>query len=361
MTSGQLGPEAPVGKTDLFLGARPAGTPAVEWARQWGTTGNDDGRGVVVDADGNIFVAGDADGQLGDAGLGAEDAVVSKWTADHELEWTSQWGTPWAEDVRAIAMGADGSLFVAGVTWGDLEGTSAGDWDAFLTKLDPDGDVLWSHQWGSDDVDGATAVVVDEIGSAYVTGETRGQIAGANGTGNVFCRKIDADGGHGWTTQWGVTGRGFGLDLVRTSAGSVLVTGFAGGDMGGTGMGGAFVSAVSADLGVVSWTEQFGADSKDAGRAIVLGPAGDFYIAGVTYGKLGPDPHVGGADVFLQKRNSSRVVAWTRQFGSTARDEAHSMARASNGAIYVVGHTQGVLPGQTQQGVIDNLLVRVMD
>lgn len=48
--------------------------------------------------------------------------------------------------VMAVAVAADGSVALAGYTWGDWNGTNKGysDFDAF--KLDADGNLLWKWQ-----------------------------------------------------------------------------------------------------------------------------------------------------------------------------------------------------------------------
>lgn len=48
------------------------------WARQFGTTGNDVGMSVAVDASGNILVTGYAHGALEGSNAGGRDAFVRK-------------------------------------------------------------------------------------------------------------------------------------------------------------------------------------------------------------------------------------------------------------------------------------------
>ena len=54
------------------------------------------------------------------------------------FEWTRLVGSSSYEQAHALTTGADGSIYIAGFTGGDLDGqTNSGDYDAFLTKFNP--------------------------------------------------------------------------------------------------------------------------------------------------------------------------------------------------------------------------------
>lgn len=54
--------------------------------------------------------------------------------------------------LRAVAIGKDGDVFVAGDTNGNWSGVSAGDRDFALCKLDANGTEIWRWQVNSDDL-----------------------------------------------------------------------------------------------------------------------------------------------------------------------------------------------------------------
>jgi hypothetical protein len=59
-------------------------------------------------------------------------------------------GAQGLEDIRQIAASTDGSIYVAGVTSGNLDGqTNNGGDDGFLTKYNPDGTKAWTRLTGS--------------------------------------------------------------------------------------------------------------------------------------------------------------------------------------------------------------------
>ena len=64
-------------------------------------------------------------------------------------DWTRIIGTV-GEDVRyALTTGSDGSIYIAGYTSGDLdEQTNSGEYDAFISKFNPDGTIDWTRLLG---------------------------------------------------------------------------------------------------------------------------------------------------------------------------------------------------------------------
>ena len=74
-------------------------------------------------------------------------------------------------------MDAEGTVYLAGVTGGDLGGNvSEGDDDMFVAAFDTDGNELWIQQVGSDGTDVARAIAVGPEGQVYVSGFAYGQI-----------------------------------------------------------------------------------------------------------------------------------------------------------------------------------------
>jgi hypothetical protein len=68
----------------------------------------------------------------------------------------------------------------------------------------------------------------------------------------------------------------------------------------------------------------------------------------------------GSYDAFVRKYDSSGNVALTRQLGTSASDNAYSVAVDSLGSIYAVGYTAGSLPGHSNAGNSDAFLVKIV-
>ena len=128
--------------------------------------------------------------------------------------WVRRAGGPGYDTARGVALDANGNIFVAGGFEGEaafdasttLTNTSPTSFaDAFLTKFDPAGNLLWARAAGVDQAhDEATAVAVDGAGNAVITGrgalDTFAGVTVAN-TGRIFVAKYSAAGAEVWRRE----------------------------------------------------------------------------------------------------------------------------------------------------------------
>jgi enterochelin esterase-like enzyme len=402
-----------------FVGRPPA---APMQATLTGTAGEERAGGVVVDASGNVYEALAAAGSVaGQPHAGDKDLVLVKYTPDGTRLWTRELGTPALERAYGVALDPLGHPVVTGYTRGDLDGAHAGNAtdDAFVARLDPSGSLEWLKQFGVPAVaDRGYAIGTDDAGAIYVTGYTRGNLAGPNqGDKDVFVAKLDSAGNELWVRQFGSAGEEKGWGVVARGA-AVYVAGMTGGALGtpvggndgflarfdGTGnqvwlrqfgtaageevwgltadaAGNTYVAGYSAgdfaaplagdkDIvaarfdpdGVMTWSDQLGTTGNDKGAGVSLDGAGNLYLAGFTDGSL--EASVGKFDAVLVKYGPGGARQWTRQFGTTEDDggdafaEANLYLAAGAGTIYVSGLTLGDTAGQTQLGLGDVFLAR---
>lgn len=231
---------------------------------------------------------------------GGEDAFVSKLrSSDGVVLWTSQFGTTLDDRSEGIAVDSAGLIVVAGSTLGALPGqTSAGDRDAFVRKLNADGSVVWTRQFGSGGFDSANALAVDSTGSIYVGGDTQGLLdPQAPASGGGFVRKYTSAGGVDWTRQiiGGWNDNVYGLAADATG---VYVVGSTDGELPGQNSSGGFDSYVLKynSLGTLTWTRQFGTGSSDAAFGVA---------AAVLVGELAIDSGDGSDIVILDNLGES--------------------------------------------------------
>src|SRR3989454_283435 len=236
-------------------------------------------------------------------------------------------------------------VYVAGLTWDALPGqTSAGSGDAFLRKYDASGNVLWTRQFGSSDFDQADNVAVDASG-AYVAGVTAGAFPGQTsaGSADAFVIKYDTSGNVLWTRQFGSSSYDLAWGMALDASGA-YVAGRTGGASGyePDPSDDAFVRKYDAS-GNLLWAAQFGSSAADWANWIAVDASGA-YVAGVTFGGTLPgQTSAGSDDGFVRKYDASGNVVWTRQFGTSADDQAYAIAVDASGA-YVAGYAAGALP-----------------
>ncbi len=281
--------------------------------------------------------------------------------------WTEQFGSSEYDAALAVASDPAGNAFVAGFTWGDLEGALEGATDAFVRAFRPDGTAAWTRQFGTVAEDAALAVATDMDGNVIVAGTTLGDLEGASAGGyDVFVRKYDASGNLGWTHQFG-TGADDGARAITTdSAGNVVVTDFTLGSLDGEGAGGSdvFVRKLTPE-GTSLWTRQFGTSAVDASRGIGTDSADNIIIAGYTEGALGgvaidsqdnivvashtngelKGESAGDYDAFVVRFDPDGEMVWTEQFGTSGDDRVRGVATDPQRNVIIAGNTSGVLAG----------------
>jgi hypothetical protein len=110
-----------------------------------------------------LYVAGSIAGMAG----------VSKYDMLGNLVWTRTFvGTGGIGSARCedLAIDASGNVYVAGHAYGDLAAPSAGNADVFLRKYDPNGNDLWTWQYGTAHEDVATTMAIGKQGNIYIGG-----------------------------------------------------------------------------------------------------------------------------------------------------------------------------------------------
>jgi hypothetical protein len=287
------------------------------WTRQFGTAEEDGARAVAVDANGNVYVAGIAGDALpGESRAGGSfDAFVRKYDSSGRESWTRQFGSTGSDAADSVAVDGSGNVYVAGIAEAALPGQeSAGAWDVFVRKYDGAGHELWTREFGSNGYD-VGRVAVDAAGNAYVSG----------------------------VTEYGLPGQPIDADAGASADGGPIPWTYA------------FIWKYDAS-GTEVFTRQFGSGLLSG--AANVDASGNAYFVGSTEGTLPGQTSAGEGDAFVRKYDGSGAELWTRQFGSSSDDTAESVSVDENGNVYVAGITHGSLPGQTSSGEADAFVQR---
>jgi len=339
-------------------GPAPTAGPAAlaGWTREFGSPAWDRGNAVAVDGSGNIIVAGATQGALPGQTLGGSwDAYVRKYSPEGDELWTSQFTNSISAGVLAVAVDGTGNIVLVGHVEGPLAGrTAAGLDDAFVRKLSPAGTELWTTQFGSPSEDWAFAVATDGSGNIIVAGYTYGALPGQTNAGadDAFVRKLSPAGDALWTIQFGSRASDKASGVAVDRSGNIIVAGYTYGALPGQTQAGdwdAFVRKLS-PAGTELWTRQFGSSAADPALGVAVDGSGNIIVAGHTTGALPGQTLVGYGDAFVRKFSPEGTETWTVQFGCPASAEVLGMAVDGSGNIIVAGCTDGAIPGQTQAG-----------
>lgn len=155
----------------------------VIYTRTLGGSDIDTGRGIAVDAAGNVAVVGDtasanfpllnpADGRFGGVvrTFGSPDqgdAFAARYDASGTLVFSTYLGGTGVDIAYAVAIDAAGNTLVGGYT----ESTSPSG-DGFVSKISPAGALLWTKTLAGSAMDSVSALAVDGGGNVYAAGST---------------------------------------------------------------------------------------------------------------------------------------------------------------------------------------------
>jgi len=260
---------------------------------------------------------------------GTQAAFVLKLDAAGNLLWAENLsGVSYVTGV-SVALDADENVYVAGNyadtaafnSWPFVsEITSAGSDDVFIAKLSPAGGFLWIKSMGGADFDNVNGLTVAPDGTVLTTGLFSGTAdfdpgAGAAlltsaGLGDVFISKLNADGAFVWAKAVGGAGDDWGQGVALDINGGVYVNGkFRGAvdfdpgagtfNLTSAGTDAGFVLRLDAD-GAFSWAGATGSPVIDASgrvdnlsQSIALGYDGAIYTTGQFEGTADFDPGAG--------------------------------------------------------------------
>lgn len=322
----------------------------LQWTRVYGVRDHHFGYGVSADGLGNAYVAGATFGNFtGDLPI----AYVGKFDESGTQLWGRELDSAGSDYATGVATDGLGSVYISGHTDGSLGGPNAGGDDAFLSKYDADGSLLWTKQFGTAAYDRAARVAVDGLGSVYTSGTTNGNIFG--GGADALLNKFDSDGTLLWSRQLGTAGRDQSTGVSVDGLGNIYISGYTDGSLEGLNSGeyDAFLSKYDPD-GTLLWTRQLGTAESDRGLDVSVDGLGNVFLSGSTMGSL-VGPNVNSEDAFVSKFDAAGMLLWIQQLGAIGFD-ARGVAADGAGGAYIAGTTSGFLPG----GLIDAYVARIV-
>jgi hypothetical protein len=181
--------------------------------------------------------------------------------------WTKTYGGGGEDYGVTIQPAPDSGYIISGTT----SSFGSGGKDAWLVRIDEQGDTLWTKTYGGALEDVAYGVNVTSDGGYILSGYING--SGAWTAGDVWLLRTDPQGDTLWTRVYGGTSEEFGWDVYET-----IDNGFV---TAGQGSGNAWLLRTDS-LGDTLWTKMYGGAGAEA--ALALGTASDrgYIIAGYT-------------------------------------------------------------------------------
>jgi glucose/arabinose dehydrogenase len=273
--------------------------------------------GIAVDSAGNTYVAGDALDAMNNP---ASDAYIAKINAaGTAVLYRNVFGATHLNDVaQDVAVDASGNAYVTGFTQGEKSDVppevmhfptinpiqpthSNGFYEAFVTKFNADGTMVYSTALGGTVGDFGNSIALDTMGNIYVAGYTQ---SSDFPTSRPFQSSLGGDGTDAFLT-------------VLTPQGSAFV-----------------------------FSTYIGGSRNDSATSLAVDASGNSYVTGTTQSTNFPimnaiEPALGGdIDSFILKMNpAGSALHYSTYLGGSLRDTAEGVAVDSSGNAFVVGTT----------------------
>lgn len=291
---------------------------ALIWAKSYGGASTDRALGVALDGSGNVFTTGffhgtaDFDPGPDTASLSAvanSDIYVLKLDADGNYLWAKSIGGTGYDSGFALAVDANGAVYTTGYFnnsvdfnpgAGNFTLSSKGYHDAFILKLDSDGNFVWAYHMGSSSYDIGYDIKIDAAGQVYASG--------------YFNNTIDFDPGAG--------------ELNLTSFGNIDI----------------YVVKLDPD-GSLVWAKQLGGSAEDFVYAMDLDAVGNVYTTGYFWGTADFDPGAGvqnltpvaRRDFFISVISANGQYVYAQSFGGIYEDDGYDIAVDTNNNVVITG------------------------
>ncbi len=285
------------------------------WAKGAGGSANDEGKSVVSDGSGNVYITGAFSSStinfgsitLLNANTDTLNIFVSKYDSSGNVIWAKNIGGTDNDIGGSITTDVNSNVFVTGyfqstsINFGGIVLTNANPpfQDVFVTKYDSSGNVLWAKSAGGNSSDSPSSIIIDINGNAYLTGSfqsptiTFGSTTLTNAGGyDIFVTKYDSSGSIVWANSSGNIANDFSSSISCDNSGSIFVT-------------------------------------------------GSFQSSTISFGST-TLTNAGSSDIFIVKYDISGNALWAESLGGLTLDGISRISATSNGNLFLTGGFQSV-------------------
>ncbi|MCP1381951.1 SBBP repeat-containing protein [Runella salmonicolor] len=230
----------PLPYDDVFI-AKYTTNGTFQWVKSAGGSSNDFGYDIAADSNGNVYVTGSYFGTAFFDGTpitseGSNDVFLAKYNTNGGKEWVRSAGGTGTENGQGVAVDGNGNVYISGnfnttVRFDNRYVTSKGNNDIFIAKYTTDGTNLWLRSAGGINNENGREIAVDAIGSVYLTGyyNTSAMFGGSSlvsaGYNDLYVAKYSTNGDFEWATSAGGANDDYGQGIAIDASGNVFVVG----------------------------------------------------------------------------------------------------------------------------------------
>ncbi len=272
--------------------SEPPENQGVSWNKIFGGDKKESGWKIIKISQGGYLALGTTES----SGAGNSDAILIKVDAFGDKQWEKTFGGENTDIGRAIIETRDGG-FLLGI---ESDSFGRGNYDAWIIKLNAQGDKQWEKTFGSASGDSIESIQEISDGGYVLAGWSMGLDA----FGDAWLLRIDLNGNKQWEKTFGGSGTEYIYSLVSASDGGYLLSGYTN-SWNASCTDGWIVK--TDNKGNEEWSRKFGSSGCDeihAGKRTLDGG----YIFTGTYKY----------DTWLLKINANGNKQWEKTFGGSS-------------------------------------------
>lgn len=335
----------------IALGANQNQPPVLEWQKCFGESNVDWAYKALQTADGGYVLIGFIELMRKDASgkdYMDRDALVMKIDKSGEVQWQKKFGGTRYDYIWDIQIDANGEYITAGTSRSN-DGTVSGNhgaYDAWVLKIDANGNILWQKCFGGSDMDNAISIEKTADQGYVLAGNTRSNnkdVRGNHGDHDFWIVKLDKDGKIQWQKCLGGTKMDYLRIVQPTRDGGYIAVGYTqsnNGDVKGNhGNSDYWVVKLDKD-GKIQWQKCLGGNNEDAALRVRQTADEGYIVAGYTRSNDGDvTGYHGKQDAWLVKLDAKGNVQWQRCLGGSQDDVFTNVLETADGGYIAVGNT----------------------
>jgi hypothetical protein len=185
------------------------------WTRTYEEKDYNNASSIITTHDGGFLLAGIA--ETGGA-LGA-DGLVIRTNSNGDTLWMKIYGGLSYDNFSSVCEDNNGNFLLCGTTYNLVSGS----YDAYILKINSNGQELWSKTYGGFDVDNAGSIKHTNDNAFIIAGSTESYGVGGK---DVLLLKIDQNGDTLWSKTFGGTSDDVAGSVRQTNDNGFIITGY---------------------------------------------------------------------------------------------------------------------------------------
>ncbi len=259
---------------------------------------------------------------------------IVKTDASGKLLWQKSYGrTPFKpDDGSDIIPTSDGGYLIAG------RSTTAQDENAYLIKIDLNGNLLWDKVYGGSAGENAATIQATSDGGYIFLGSTSSYKTGGVGDYDFYLVKIDAVGNVIWQKNYGGSDWDRGGSIILTTDGGYLLSGWTSSPEFGAVARDILLIKIDAN-GNKQWQKLFGWEHQDHASEVIATAEGSYLIVGSSERYYDAPMETWRSDLYIIKTDVNGNEQWSKTYGGLNGEWASSVRQTSDGGYIIGGGT----------------------